>query len=241
VEVVGQDLQQLPRQRWQAPVLRVGDHGQQLPQAGPPLGGDDPELGQLRPQGVDRRRPLLEELLAHPVQHQQRLLVLALDRHEPHPGAPHRLAAGLGVRRVVLVRLHVRPDVLRRHQPHLVTELRQLPRPVVSGGARLEADEAGRQVGEELEHLLARQPALEHRPALGVGAVDLEEVLGEVEADGRDLLHLGCSPCWWSLHHFHAGTSVPQREVAVGTAIAGRPPHRSRRAGLPHRAPTSDG
>src|SRR4051794_3033119 len=40
--------------------------------------------------------------------------------------------------------------------------------------------------------------------------------LGEVEADRGDLLlHLGCSPCWWSLHHFHGGTSVPQREASI--------------------------
>ena len=30
-------------------------------------------------------------------------------------------------------------------------------------------------------------------------------------------------------------------QVAVGTAIAGRPPHRSVRAELPHTAPTLDG
>jgi thiol-disulfide isomerase/thioredoxin len=28
--------------------------------------------------------------------------------------------------------------------------------------------------------------------------------------------------------------------IAVGTSVAGRPPHRSRRAEFPHRAPTSD-
>ena len=40
--------------------------------------------------------------------------------------------------------------------------------------------------------------------------------LGEVEADRRDLLlHFGCSPCWWSFHHFHAGTLVPQREASI--------------------------
>src|SRR3954462_10020094 len=40
--------------------------------------------------------------------------------------------------------------------------------------------------------------------------------LGEVEADRGDLLlHFGCSPCWWSFHHFHAGTSVPQREASI--------------------------
>ena len=196
----------------------------------------------MRPQGVDGRGALLEQLLAHPVQHQQRLPALLLHRHEAHPGPGDGLADRFRIRGVVLVGLHVGPDVLRRHQPHLVTELPQLPRPVMGGGTGLQADQAGRQVGEELEHLLARQPAPEHRPTLGVGAVHLEQVLGEVEADRGDLLlHFGCSPCWWSLHHVHGGTSVPQREVAVGTAIAGRPPHRSRRAGLPHRAPTSDG
>src|SRR3954452_1112003 len=39
--------------------------------------------------------------------------------------------------------------------------------------------------------------------------------LGGVEADGRDLLHSGCSPCWWSLHHVQGGTSVPQREASI--------------------------
>jgi hypothetical protein len=35
--------------------------------------------------------------------------------------------------------------------------------------------------------------------------------------------------------------TVGVTSVAVGTAIAGRPPHRSVRAELPHTAPTSDG
>src|ERR1039458_1940649 len=37
------------------------------------------------------------------------------------------------------------------------------------------------------------------------------------------------------------GTHVPVEEVAVGTEISLRPPHRSRRALLTHRAPTLDG
>ena len=37
------------------------------------------------------------------------------------------------------------------------------------------------------------------------------------------------------------GTYVPVEEVAVGTEITLRPPHRSRRALLTHRAPTLDG
>ena len=34
--------------------------------------------------------------------------------------------------------------------------------------------------------------------------------------------------------------TLANRGVAVGTVISDRPPHRSRRAVLPHRAPTSD-
>jgi hypothetical protein len=104
-EVLDQSLQQLAGERRQAPVLGVADHGQQLAQAGLPLGGDDAELGQVCPQAVDRRRALLQQLLAHPVQHQQWLLALLLHRHEPHAGPLHRLAAGLRVGRIVLTNL----------------------------------------------------------------------------------------------------------------------------------------
>jgi MFS family permease len=49
----------------------------------------------------------------------------------------------------------------------------------------------------------------------------------------------------WAGLHFLVGLPlnrllVPKALVAVGTTIAGHPPHRSRRAVLPHRAPTSD-
>src|SRR6202035_3406013 len=39
----------------------------------------------------------------------------------------------------------------------------------------------------------------------------------------------------------HLGTSMPVGAVAVGTEITLRPPHRTRRALLTHRAPTLDG
>jgi hypothetical protein len=47
------------------------------------------------------------------------------------------------------------------------------------------------------------------------------------------------APFRWVDDNDHLGTLMPFGAVAVGTAIAGRPPHRSRRAVLPHRAPTS--
>ena len=54
-------------------------------------------------------------------------LVIALDRYEAHPRTPRFLCNRLGVNVVALVRLYVRLDILRRHQPHLVTLLSQNP------------------------------------------------------------------------------------------------------------------
>ena len=84
--MLDQALEQLAGERRQALVLKIADHGQQLAQAFPPLGGDDPELGQARPQGIDRGGALLEQLLAHPVQHQQRLLASLFTGTNRMPG-----------------------------------------------------------------------------------------------------------------------------------------------------------
>jgi hypothetical protein len=56
-----------------------------------------------------------------------------------HGGAANRLADRLGVGRIVLVALDLSLHVLRRHQTNLVTELRQLTRPVVRRGTGLSA------------------------------------------------------------------------------------------------------
>jgi hypothetical protein len=186
-QVGDQALQQLAGERWQAMVLDIGDHGQELAQADLPSSGDDPELGQVAPQSVDRGGALLQQLLAHPVQHQHRLLVLILGRDKPHAGALHRLAAGLGIGRVVLVGLDVGPHVLRRHQPHLVPEPGQLTGLIVGCTAGLQPDQASRQGCEELEHLAARQLALEQHVSLHIGAVQLKQVLGDVEANSSNL------------------------------------------------------
>ena len=45
---------------------------------------DDAELGQVGTDRVDQRRALPNEQLPRPMQHQHRLLVLRLDRHEAH-------------------------------------------------------------------------------------------------------------------------------------------------------------
>src|ERR1035437_3873567 len=76
---------------------------------------------------------------------QPALLLGRFDRYKPHSWAPHRFADRLGVGGIVLVALDVGLYILRRHQTNLMSELRQLARPVVRRGAGLHADEDPRQ------------------------------------------------------------------------------------------------
>ncbi len=117
------------------------------------------------------------------MKNQQGLLLLALDRYEAHGWPLHRLADRLGVGPIVLATLDVGLHVARRHQTHLMTELADLARPVVCAGTGLDADQAGRQVGEEFEHLAAAKLSGDERLAMGIDAVHLEHGLGKVEAD----------------------------------------------------------
>src|SRR5664280_2585961 len=83
--------------------------------------------------------------------------------------------------------------------------------------------------------------ACDHLP-LRINAVDLEHRFGDIETDCRNRLHDWLLQIVGGLNSTHIhGTHVPVEEVAVGTEISLRPPHRSRRALLTHRAPTLDG
>jgi putative effector of murein hydrolase len=66
-------------------------------------------------------------MLSYPMQGLQIQLLIGLDRYEAHLRPPDCLSNRLGVNVVALVSLYVRLDVLRRHQPHIVTLLFQSP------------------------------------------------------------------------------------------------------------------
>jgi hypothetical protein len=68
--------------------------------------------------------------------HQLTLLLGRLDAHETHGWAPDRLADRLGISGIILVTLDVSLHILRRHQAHLMAELRQFACPIVCCGAR---------------------------------------------------------------------------------------------------------
>jgi hypothetical protein len=82
-------------------------------------------------QRVDQLGLLGDQRLAHPVDCQGALLILGLDRHKAHARTMHRLADRLGIGLVVLVALHVRLDILRRHQAHRMAEPGDLSCPAV--------------------------------------------------------------------------------------------------------------
>ena len=113
----------LPRQRFQAGagdrrqavIMRIGDHRQQFFHPWDADRRDDAELGHVGTDRGDQHGSLTDQQLPGPVQHQNALLLRPLHRDEAHGRPRHRLADGCRVRRVVLVPLHIRLHVVRRH------------------------------------------------------------------------------------------------------------------------------
>jgi hypothetical protein len=74
-----------------------------------------------------------------------------------------------------------------------MAERRQLARPEMGRGAGLHADQAGRQTGEEGDHPAAAETSPEDDVTYRIDAMHLEDMLGQIEADGRKL-HRGWLP-----------------------------------------------
>jgi len=72
------------------------DGQQQMVRSGALAGRDEPEFRQVPSQGIDCAGASPDEVVAHPVQHECRLLCFALHGDKAHAGALHRFAAGFG-------------------------------------------------------------------------------------------------------------------------------------------------
>ena len=173
----------------QSRIILIGDDSDQPIQSPASDSCGDAELGHVGAQGVADLGALPRQDLAHPVQHHGRLLVRRLRANEPHRRPGHRFADRLGIGRIVLAALHIGLHVLRRHQLDLVPQRGQLTRPVVGRGARFHTDEAGRQLLEQLQQLPPRKPAPQHRLALRVDTVNLENRLCQIQPNNRYLFH----------------------------------------------------
>ncbi len=133
------DLRRLARDKPASQVQRMMQAARHL----------DSELGQQTTHHVHQLRALLDQQVARAVQRQRRLLLSRLHRYEPHARTRYRLADRLSVIRIGLAALHIRLHVGRRHQAHIMPELRQLPCPMMRRAARLHADAARRQLRKE--------------------------------------------------------------------------------------------
>ena len=71
----------------------------------------------------------------------------------------------------------------------IMPEGRELTRPVMRRGARLHADQTGRQPGEEACHLGAPQRLAQHHLARPVHGVHLEHLLGQIKSDRANPIH----------------------------------------------------
>ena len=89
-------------------------------------------------------------------------LVGGLRGDELHGRALHRLGDRLRIAKVVLLSLRVRPNILRRHQPGVVSEHLQLAAEMMRPDAGLHADQARRQIGEPSFNLATRPLLPQH-------------------------------------------------------------------------------
>src|SRR5579863_4459005 len=92
---------------------------------------DNPKLRKMSADGIDHRRLLADEQVPSSVQRQATLLLWRLGCDEPHVWPGDRFADRLGVGGIVLVSLHIRLHIGRRHQAYGVAERLQLARPMM--------------------------------------------------------------------------------------------------------------
>ena len=140
-------------------------------------------------QRVDRLGPLTHQQIACPEQHPPTLLLRRLDRHKIHRRARRCLADRLSVRRIVLLTLDVRLDILRRDQPHRMAQIADLPAPVMSAGAGLHRHRAARLRCQKFQYFPAAQLLAERNRSIGPRAVQLKAVLRQINSDHANLVH----------------------------------------------------
>src|SRR5215210_3810820 len=154
-----------------------------------PFSSDHAKLGQVTTERIDGLGALANQQVPRAEHDGCGLLVRALEGYKAHGGALSGLADRLGIGHVVLLSLDERLHVRRRDQLHRVAELGDLAAPIMSAATRLHGHRAGRQRCQERQNLSAAQLLAKDHRACAVSPMELKDVLGEIEADGADLVH----------------------------------------------------
>src|SRR3954452_20432996 len=153
------------------------------------FGSNHAELGQVTAERVDGLGALANQQVPRAKHDGGGLLVRALEGNKAHSGTLGGLADRLRIGHVVLLSLDERLHVRRRDQLHRVAKLGDLAAPVVGAATGLHGHRTGRQRGQERQELAAAQLLAKDHRARAVSPMELKDVLGEIEADGANLVH----------------------------------------------------
>ena len=189
-----------------------------------PLGGHEPELGEMAAQGVHKHRSLTDQQVAGLVQHQDGLLIHRLHRDEAHRWPGHGFADRLGIGGIGLATLDIGFHIGWRHEPDIMTQLEQFTRPMMRRRAGFHAHQARGELPEKDQNLAAPKAALHDRATVFIDAVNLDRRgaegdkirLGQIQTDHRNPVHLP-KPSARLLRQ-------PQNASGAG-GWKGRPPH----------------
>lgn len=114
-------------------------------------------------------------------------MLFRLHGDEAHDWSGHCFADRLHVRCISIASLHVRLQASTAPDGRV----HRARGSIVSRGTSLHADKARGQLGKELQHLRTAKLATDERLTLRIDGVDLEHVLGQIEADNDNLLGYG--------------------------------------------------
>src|ERR1700683_2836 len=120
-------------------------------------------------------------------------LILALQVDEPHRRTGCGFRHPFGVPIVVLLRLDVGPNILRRHQSDVMTLSGERATQMMSATARLHSDNARRELLRQSDQRLAPYLAPHDDHARWTQSDDAADVLAEVDTKHRNLHFLSSS------------------------------------------------
>src|SRR6516165_3288809 len=135
---------------------------------------------------VDRRCSPRDQSRPHPMASLQVQLILALLLDEPQVRTQRRFGDRLGIVVIVLLPLHERLDVDRRDDPRLVPQRAQCPADKMRAQAGFHADDARRQLLEDLFEIQSPDPPPEGDLAVDAEPDEVKYVLADVDADDRE-------------------------------------------------------
>jgi hypothetical protein len=153
----------------------------------PALTDNDSEFSKVSSDSARRHGSLADEQASCAMKHQEALVLDALDWNEPRIGAvtASQIAAASAAS-FVGSSSHVRFYIGRRKQSHNVPKSPNLARPVVGGGAGLNADQARCERGEERNDLASPEALAIGHLAFAINCMDVKYVLRNVQPNCRD-------------------------------------------------------